>query len=97
MLVHFLNNALSVVMEYASFYLPKAAMVTFQVYVIYWLVLIGVIFAILLFVFNRSQLHLAKQSTTLRLGGKVTSLFCSPVFLISLCVFIGLTGLELIA
>ena len=95
MVVHFINNAISVTMEYVSFGLSDSVSPLFYAFVIYGLVIVGVLFAVILFIFCGSQLRKDKRITALRFGGKITALLCSPVFVISLCVFIGLTGLEL--
>lgn len=95
MVVHFINNAISVTMEYVSFGLSDSISPLFYAFVIYGLVIVGVLFAVILFIFCGSQLRKDKRITALRFGGKITALLRSPVFVISLCVFIGLTGLEL--
>ena len=93
--VHFINNALSVVMQYTAFYISETDATFFQASVIYWLVIVGVFFAVLLFIFKRPQLRLERQITALRFGEKVLSLFRSVIFIVSIALFIILTGLEL--
>lgn len=97
MTVHFINNALSVVMEYLAFDLTESGTAVFYSGIIYGLAALGAVTALVLLFTRGSRMKMARSNTCLRMGDRVSTLFKSPAFVISVFVFIGLTILELIS
>lgn len=96
MAVHFANNALSVCMEYFGFSLSENATGYFYAFIIYGLAIIGGIALMVLLFVRGSQLRIQRSNSCLGAGERLTTLFKAPSFVISVIVFICLTGLELI-
>ena len=94
-LVHFINNALSVCMEYLAFGMDDTRISVFYGGIIYGLTVLGAIMAIILLFVRGTQLRMQPSATLLPVGEKISALFKSPTFVISIIVFIGLIGLEL--
>lgn len=94
MLVHFTNNALSVVMEYLAFDLTDGGANYFYAVIIYVLAIIGAVALILLVITERSRLKPSVCPTCLRIGERFATLFRSPAFVISVVVFVILTCME---
>lgn len=97
MVVHFANNALSVVMEYLAFYLPENSVNYFYGFIIYALAVIGAVALIVLLFVGRSHLKATPNGCGLRTGERFRTLLSSPAFVISVVVFVGLTCWEWIA
>ncbi len=96
MVVHFANNALSVTMDYCSFYLSESKVGFFFAIIIYGLTVVGMLCLLVLLITNRSRLKLNATQTCLQTGERISTLFKSPAFVISILVFIVLACLELI-
>lgn len=88
MLVHFMNNALSVCLEYIGFSMTENAVGWFYTYVIYGLALLGGLAIPLLFILYRRQLKTAPKLTRLTFGQCIGGLLKSPAFVIALVAFI---------
>ena len=97
MLIHFLNNALSVCMEYFSHGYTDMLANVFYACIVYGLAIVGGIAIIIVMSRRGTQLRMEKCDSTLRFGEKLGALFKSVAFIISLCVFVIITGLELMA
>lgn len=95
MLVHFINNALSVWMEYLAMGLSDDATSLFYGGIIYGLSAVGVVTGIVLAIIRPPQSREDRTPCALRTGDKLSTLLRSPAFVISVLVFIGLIGLEL--
>lgn len=95
MLIHFINNALSVCMEYFSFGYTDTRANVFYAGIVYGLAVIGGLGIILVMRKRGSQLRMERCNSSLRFGEKLGTLFKSVAFIIALCVFVILTGLEL--
>lgn len=97
MLVHFTNNALSVVMEYMAFNLSEFGTNVFYGGIIYGLTAIGSVAAVLLLVTRNDGMKIQKSTSVLRAGERFATVFQTPAFIISVIVFCLLMALELIA
>ena len=89
--VHFLNNAVSVTMEYLAFSLPESAVDIFYTAIILVLAAVGVVFGILLLVCNHRELKLSPKRSVLSGGERFGTLFKAPPFLIAMILFAVLT------
>ena len=85
--VHFTNNAFSVLMEYAGFFLPEEKVGFFYTIAIYGLLLLGIIAAILLLMFYKKHLSAPRVETALPAGKRVSALLTTPLFLISVILY----------
>lgn len=97
MVVHFINNALSVWMEYWSLGMSDNAMSTFYGGIIYALSIIGAFTGILLLISHGKRSQPNSAVCSLQSGEKVSTLLRSPAFVIATLIFIALIGLELMA
>ncbi len=88
MLVHFINNALSVCLEYTAFSMNETTAGWFYTYVIYGLALLGGLAIPVLFLLYHRQLKPAPKRTCLSLGQRVGGLFKAPLFVVSLVLFV---------
>lgn len=95
--VHFANNAISVLMEYLSFYLPEAGRNLFYALIIYGFAFVGVIAALLLLLFYRKRMRLPKSDSVLSKGARFGLLFTAPLFIISIVVYYYLLLMEIIS
>ena len=93
--IHFLNNALSVCMEFIGFDLNQSERNAFYAIVIYGLAGLGAIFLPILLVSNRRNLKLKNKETVLSFGQRTGVLLSAPAFLISVIIFIVLLILEM--
>lgn len=93
--VHFLNNAVSVTMEYLGFSLPEAAVEIFYTAIILVLAMVGVVFGILLLVFYHRDVKLKPSGSLLSGGQRFGTLFKAPAFLIAMILFGVLTLLGM--
>ena len=89
--VHFLNNAVSLLMEYMSFSLSESTVSFFYSVGIITLAALGVFFGIMLVVFCRSEFHRSTVRSTLSTGERFKTLLKAPTFLIALIVFVIIT------
>lgn len=89
-LIHFINNALSVCLEYIAFSMDELTVGWFYSFVIYGLALLGGLAIPLLFILYRRQLKTAPKTTCLSFGQRLGGLFRSPAFVISVVLFIFL-------
>lgn len=78
--VHFLNNGISVTMEYVSFSLSDDAVSWFYAYVIYGLMALGLLSALLLLLCYRGRLRLNRPPSVLGTMGRYRALFAAPLF-----------------
>lgn len=85
--VHFTNNAFSVLMEYAGFYLPEDRVDVFYAMAIYGLLFVGIIAAILLLVRYKRDLVIPKVDCALPVSKRVSTLLTAPLFLISVILY----------
>ena len=86
-LVHFMNNALSVCLEYTAFSMNDYSAGWFYVYVIYGLAVLGVLTLPVLFLLYRKQMRISPISTRLSTGQRVGGLLKAPTLVISLLLF----------
>ena len=75
MLIHFINNALSVIMEYCAFGMSDQGVSVFYGGIIYGLAAVGAMSALLILLIRGSQLRIDRRDTSLHTGGKVAALF----------------------
>lgn len=87
-LVHFTNNAISVVSEYLSFSMTEEQSGSMYLTVIYLLILVGAAAVALLFGCFWRRLRLRKSGTGLSFGSRTLSLFTAPVLIGSVALFI---------
>lgn len=97
MLIHFINNALSVCMEYFSDGYTDTRANVFYAAIVYGLAIVGGVAVLIVMSRRGTQLRMEKCDSTLRFGEKIGALFKSAAFIIALCIFVILTGLELMA
>lgn len=88
--VHFTNNAVSVLMEYGSFYLTEERANWFYAAFIYGLVFVGIIALIVLLVLYKKDLSLPQTIHWLSTGKRTTALLSTPFFLISIILYLVL-------
>ena len=93
--VHFLNNAVSVTMEYLAFSLPEASVDIFYTVIIIALAALGVVFGILLVVLDRRELKLNSKHSVLSGGQRFATVLKAPTFLIAMILFAVLTLLGM--
>lgn len=94
-LVHFTNNAISVVTEYLSLSLTVEESNALYVTVIFRLIGVGVIATALLFGCFWRRLKLKKNSVGLSFGNRTLSLFTAPALMGAVILFILLMVLEM--
>lgn len=94
-LVHFINNALSVWMEYLAVGMSDEGLSVFYGGIIYGLTVVGAIAGIVLLVMPASRVKYSCELCSLRTGDKLSAILRSPAFVLCVLVFIGLMGLEL--
>ena len=82
-------------MEYFAFNMTDDGVSVFYSGIIYGLTAVGAVATLIVLRIRGSQLRVERRDTHLRTAGKMAAMLRSPVFIISLIVFIGLTGLEL--
>ena len=63
--------------------------------IIYGLAAVGALAALIFFLIRGQRFRLRKDTSCLETGDKFSTLFKTPVFLISIIVFTALMGLEL--
>ena len=95
MAVHFINNALSVCMDYMSAGMSEDGTAIFFSGIIYGLAAVGALAFLILLLVRGSQYRMNHTNTCLSSAEKVSATLRAPAFVISLIVFIALTGLEL--
>ena len=96
-LVHFINNALSVVMEYLAEGMTEYALSVFYGGIVYGLAIVGAFAGIVLATGCRRRSQKNHAVCTLRTGEKLSTLLRSPSFVIAMLIFIALMGLELMS
>ena len=89
-LVHFMNNALSVCLEYVAFSMDENTVGWFYTYVIYGLALFGGVALVLFFLLYHRHLKLTPRLIRLSFGQRVGELLKTPTLLIALILFIML-------
>ena len=95
MAVHFINNALSVCMEYLAADMGETGMAVFYSGIIYGLTFIGALAFLILLLVRGSQYRMTRNESCLGGSDKLSATLSSPAFIIALIVFVVLTGLEL--
>lgn len=93
--VHFINNAVSVTMEYLGFQLKESAVGTFYTFIILALAAVGIGAALILVLAFRRQLKLAPKTTLLSAGERFGVLFRAPTFLVAFILYVLLTLLGM--
>lgn len=93
--VHFLNNGISVMMEYTSFFLPQDAISMFYVYVIYGLLITGLLAVLLLLICYRKEMQMKRTLSPLGTMGRYRVLFTTPLFAASLFLYFVLVFLGM--
>lgn len=93
--VHFTNNAISVLMEYFSFSLPQANQNLFYTLVIYGLIALGVLCILILVLGYFKQLCFRRADTLLSFSESLGVLFSSPLFIVAVVMYILLLLMEL--
>lgn len=94
-LVHFLNNAISVTMEYLSFSMTEEAASWMSVTLIFRLIAVGAVAVALLILFYRHRLGFKKSNTGLSWWDRTRSLASSWVLMSSMVLFILLLLMEM--
>lgn len=89
-LVHFMNNALSVCLEYVSFSMNETTVGWFYTYVIYGLALLGGLAIPVLFLLYHRELKTTPGMTRLSFGQRLGGLLKTPTMIISLVLFVVL-------
>ena len=95
MTVHFINNAVSVSMEYLGFSLADNKVGTFYTLIVLSLAAVGSIAGLILIFGYRKHLRMQPKTTTLTVGERYGTLFKAPTFLIAIILYIVLTGLGM--
>ena len=93
--VHFLNNGISVMMEYTSFFLPQDAISMFYIYVIYGLLIMGLLAVLLLLICYRKEMQMKRTLSPLGTMGRYRVLFTTPLFAASLFLYFVLVFLGM--
>lgn len=93
--IHFANNAISVVMEYFSFSLSVGAQNAFYGIIIYGLAAVGVFSVIFLCICYHRRMRVAKQVGLLSASDRFIVLFSTPLFLVSLALYLILLLMEI--
>lgn len=85
--IHFINNALSVTMQYLSFSLTEDQ--TNQLYqsIVFTLIRLGVIASVILLIVYRSRLRLPRQLSSLSFWKRIGITFAAPLFLTAMLVY----------
>ena len=87
-LIHFINNALSVCMEFLGFNLSDTGLAVFYTIAIYGLAALGIVaFCILLACYFR-KLQPKNKETVLSVGQRTGALLTAPAFLIAVIIFV---------
>lgn len=95
MLVHFINNSISVVCEYASFSLSDAESAYLNNRLIFYWIAVGVVSAALLFGCYGWRLKVRKSQTGLSLKSRLLSFISAPAMSIVVVLFILLIVVEM--
>jgi|GEM_PF-3528950 len=94
-LVHFTNNAISVVSEYLSFSLTEEQSSNMYVSVILQLIVVGIVAVALLFGCFWRRLKLRKSGTGLSFGSRTLSLITAPALIGAVALFVMLMIWEM--
>ena len=86
--VHFTNNAVSVLMEYLGFSLPEEYVDVFYTLVIDGLVFVGLIAVVVLLSLYKAHTNVPKSGTTLSAGKRTATLLTTPLFLLSVILYL---------
>lgn len=90
-LVHFINNSISTVMEYLSFFCSPEFISWLTVYVIYGgLILLGLLSVLILLLAYRDKMKLRKNGSGLSVVGRYRALFTTPMFVSAVLLYIVL-------
>lgn len=90
-MVHFINNGVSVSMEYLGFFLPEETVGVFYTLIIIALAIIGLGAGLAFILTNRRRLRFAPKTTTLTVGERFGVLMKAPTFLIAIILYVLLT------
>ena len=93
--VHFINNAVSVSMEYFGFSLAENAVGTFYTMIILALAFVGIVSAVILLIFCRLHLRMQPKTTLLSGAERFGVLLKAPTFLIAIILYVLLTVLGM--
>lgn len=86
--VHFINNGISVAMEYLSLSLSDAGMSTLYVLVTYGLIVLGLIATLVLLLAYRTKLHIPPHQSSMSFWRRMGVIFTSPLFLTSVAMYL---------
>ena len=86
--VHFINNGISVVMEYLSFSLSDGGVVSLYAITTYGLIALGLIATLVLLLAYRDKLHLPAHQSSMGFWRRMGVLFSSPLFLTSVAMYL---------
>jgi len=90
-MVHFINNGVSVSMEYLGFFLPEETVGVFYTLIIIALAIIGLGAGLVFILTNLRNIRFAPKTTTLTIGERFGVLLKAPTFLIAIILYILLT------
>ena len=85
--VHFINNSLSMVSQYVSFHLTDKGMLLFSVLLTYGLLILGWIALLFLMLKYRKNLRFSPCNCALGFGRRVSIILTSPLFLTSVVLY----------
>ena len=86
--VHFVNNGISVVMEYLSFSLSDTGLTFLYVIVTYGLIALGLVAALILLLAYRTKLRLPPHQSTMGFWRRMGVIFSSPLFLTAVLMYL---------
>lgn len=86
--VHFINNGISVVMEYLSFSLSDAGVNYLYAIATYGLIVLGLIATLVLLLAYRTKLHLPAHQSSMGFWRRMGVIFSSPLFLTSVAMYL---------
>ena len=86
--VHFINNGISIVMEYLSFSLPNMGVSFLYAITTYGLILLGLIAALVLLLGYRTKLRLPAHQSGMGFWRRMGVIFSSPLFLTAVAMYL---------
>ena len=86
--VHFINNGISVAMEYFSFWLPEQSVGLLYALVIYGLITVGLLAMLVLLIGYRKKLRLSQNNSSLGVVARTGALFTTPLFVTAVLLYL---------
>ncbi len=85
--IHFINNSISVSMEYLTFYLSDDAANKLYLIVTFALINLGIIAALILLFVHRDKWRLQKSNSRLTFWGRIGVMFTAPLFIVTMVLY----------